>query len=272
MRTKAFYLLLVAACIPLPRAIATTIAVPGDLGDGVIDVDGLAQNQTLTSIRVGTGGSLPVRGIDPIFLFRLPTVVGPTTIASADLHLAYLGTEGEAIGGGQDATPEFNADLFGLGVRSTATILSSDYYAGNSSGGNGTLIQSKFLVPSTLPAILHLSSSAQTTFTNYLQSLYNPNGTPSNQYLVLRLNADIPLPDFSNPIRGYAMASADNSDAGLVPVLLINTVPEPSSLALACFAAIVLLLVKETNRATSEQLAMLNQPIDSRYKLLAGTE
>lgn len=222
--------LIASLCLILSHAAAATIAVTGDSGDGMVDVNGVALNLTDPMIRPGTGGN-DVRGQAGVFFFQLPTL-SPNAIASADVQLSFLGLD---VAGDVVNVPDFNLDLFGLGVRSSATILSSDYYAGNAAGGNGTLIESAFLTPGASPGNFDAS------FGGYLQSLYSPSGVPLGDFLVVRLNPSIPLPSFSFPERGYNVATADNSNSSLLPELTINSVPEPSSLALGILAGLTLL-------------------------------
>jgi hypothetical protein len=229
MITRLSVPLVVAICLIVSHVRGATIVVPGDAWDGQVDVNGVPVDIPLTEVRPGTGGGSPttvVRGQASVFFFPLPTL-SPSTIASADVQLSFLGYEG---------SPEFNLDVFGLGVRSTATMLSSDYYAGNAAGGSGTLIETGFLTPSATPGNFDISLGG------YLQSLYNPGGVPLGNFLVLRVNPDIPLPSPNPPMRGYYLATADNPNPSLLPELTINTVPEPSTLVLAALASLILLI------------------------------
>jgi hypothetical protein len=212
------------------------ITVYGDEGDGTVDVNGLPQDFTLTFLRAGNGGN-NVRGLAPIFFFALPTLPSLDSLTSAELNLVYLGIH---IGSpGNWAPPEFNVDLFGLGTRSTPTILSSDFFDGGSSLSTDALLAKGFVTPTTPTGALQLSGDQ---FTDYLRSLYNADGTPKAAYAVFRANTDVHLGVFSGLYRGYEFASADNTDNGgaSVPRLELTTVPEPSSLTLALIGAIAL--------------------------------
>jgi hypothetical protein len=228
MKTRLSVPLVVALSLIVSHARAATIVVPSDPGDGQVDVNGVPVDIPLTEVRPGTGGgseTTVVRGQASVFFFALPTL-SPSTISSADVQWSFLGYEG---------SPEFNLDVFGLGVRSTATMLSSDYYAGNSAGGSGTVLQTGFLTPSASPG------NFQVSLGGYLQSLYNPSGVPLGNFLVLRINPDITLPSPNPPMRGYYLGTSDNPNASLVPELTINTVPEPSTLVLAVLGGLGLL-------------------------------
>lgn len=215
---KDFILCFAIACSTVP---AGAITIEANLADGMVDVNGAAVNQADPTIRPGTGGN-DVRGQAGIVFFALPFLPSSESIADATLALHFSGFDG---------TPEFNLDLFGLGVRSTATILASDYYAGPSSNGGGTLLQDDFLTPNFTPGRFQIDIS------DFLESLYDANGSPLDNFLAVRVNPDMPLPALSLPLRGYILATADNATAELRPSLSI-TVAEPSSLALMGFAAL----------------------------------
>jgi len=214
------------------------IAVTGDTGDGTIDVNGLPQDFSLTQLRVGTGGD-NLRGLAPVFFFALPTLSSSDALLDAQLQLAYLGLTRATV----FAAPDFNADLYGLGMRSTPTILTTDYFDGNSSFSHDALLAQGFITPTTAAGTLQLSGAG---FDNYIRSLYNADGTPLAAFAVFRLNADIHLPVGSGQYRGYEIATADNSDGTLRPQLQleVSAVPEPTGITHAAsgLAAALLLL------------------------------
>jgi hypothetical protein len=198
------------------RYAPAVVTVLGDPGDGHVDVNGLPQDFSLPTLRVGVGGD-NVRGLADIFFFALPKLTSVTSLLGAHLNLQYLGISQFTV----TVTPEFNADLFGLGARSTPTILSTDYYDGDSSLSTNTLIAKGFITPSTAPGSLQASNGS---LLNFVDSLYQPDGTPKAAYAVFRANANVHLPDWSLPYRGYEIASADNTDNGgaFVPRLVLS--------------------------------------------------
>lgn len=221
---------LILAIVALPTS-AATIVIPGDPNDGQVDVNGVPVDLTDTIVRPGTGGgsqTTVVRGQATIYFFALP-LLSPNTISNASIRLSFAGLE---------ASPDFDLDLFGLGVRSSPTILAGDYYAGNAAGGSGTLLEAGMLTPSSAPGTLFVGLSA------YLPTLYDQSGIPLDSYLVLRANPSIVLPSPNPPIRGYYLATGDNLNPSLVPELTIDTIPEPSTLTLAAFGIGVLLGVR----------------------------
>jgi len=128
--------------------------------------------------------------------------------------------------------------LFGIGARSTPTILGTDYYDGDAALSADTLIAEGFITPSTAAGILTATGSGLLAF---LTSLYNPDGTPIADHAVFRVNPDADLPPFSGPYRGYELASADNTDGGggFVPQLRLDVVPGPSLIVLAVCGGVV---------------------------------
>lgn len=212
------------------------VTIQGDPRDGVVDVNGLPQDFAFTQLRTGVGGD-NVRGLADIFFFALPTVPSSASITSAVLEFQYLGV---SVGSpGIFVTPEFSVDLFGLGARSTAAILSTDYHDGHASLSPDALIAQAFITPSTIPGALQASGG---TLLNFVRSLYQSDGTPIAAFAVFRANPDKHLPVFSGRLRGYELASADNTDSGgaFVPELRLNVaVPEPQSIVVSCCLAIM---------------------------------
>lgn len=218
------------------EAFGVTITIPGDIGDGVVDVNGLPQDFFLPQLRVGVGGN-NVRGLAVIFFFALPTVPSPASIVGAQLDIAYLGiSQGSP---GVFVPPEFNVDLFGIGARSSPTILGSDYHDGSASLSTDMLIAERFVTPSTLPGTLQ---AADSSLLDFITSLYQPDGTPTAAYVVFRANPDVDLPPFSGRLRGYELASANNASEAFVPrlSLTVASVPEPGTLTLIVVGAVVL--------------------------------
>lgn len=221
-----------AICVGVAsQASAGFIRILGDQGDGTIDVNGLPQDLNRTMLPVGTGGN-NLRGLAGVMFFSLPTVRSRASITSAQLELEYLGIAPSSF----PADPDFNADLFGLGGRSTATILSGDYYDGLASLSSDALIVDDLVTPTSAAGGLTIGNPSMLSF---VRSLYQANGIPTSAFAVFRLNPDIELPEQSGPLRRFEFASADNTDNGgaFVPVLEINAVPEPGAVALLLSAA-----------------------------------
>ena len=122
------------------RACADVITVLGNTGDGTIDVTGLPQDFNLSPIRAGVGGN-DLRGLAPVFFFELPTLTTQSALQGAELKLQFLDVTRATI----FTAPEFKADLFGIGARSSPTILSTDYFDGNSALSKDTLIAKGFV-------------------------------------------------------------------------------------------------------------------------------
>ena len=217
-------------------ATAGLISVVGDPGDGIVDVNGLPQDFSNAQLRVGVGGN-NVRGLAAIYFFALPNVPARDAILGVELSIEYLGfARGSP---GVFADPEFNIDLFGLGSRSTPTILSADYHDGDASLSTDTLIAEGFITPSTASGSLQSSGS---NLLDFVTSLYQPDGTPTAAYVVFRINPDVDLPPFSGRLRGYELASADNANESFRPRLNLTAaaVPEPSTLVLWSLGAVAL--------------------------------
>jgi hypothetical protein len=135
-------------------------------------------------------------------------------------------------------TPNFNVDLFGIDARSTPTLTNSDFFDGNAALSTDTLIAQSFITPSTGVGSLQTSGAS---LLDFITSLYHADGIPIAAYAVFRANADIHLPVFSYPYRGYELASADNPNSAFVPELQLTTaVPEPTTAMLATTGSLML--------------------------------
>jgi autotransporter-associated beta strand protein len=205
------------------QTLGPVVSTPGDPGDGIVDITGDIGNVPDPQIRVGVGGD-DVAGQDDIFFFALPKLTSPASLLGAQLNFQYLGISQFT----PTVTPEFNVDLFGIGARSTPTILVTDYFDGDPSLSSDSLISRGFITGSTAPGSLQASGASLLSF---LQSLYGPDGTPKAAYAVFRANPDVHLPPFSLPYRGYEIASANNTDNGgaFVPKLQLTVVPQAAA-------------------------------------------
>lgn len=210
---------IVGAILITRSSAASTVTVHGSLDDGMVDVNGEPVNLSNPVIRPGTGGN-DTRGQVGIFLFQLPPNLNSSDIAGAQLNLSLLG---------RDGTPEFDLDMYGLGVRSTTIISSGDYYAGPAGNGRGLLLKSRIVSPNSVPGLIQLDIG------EHLRSILNSAGQ-ADSVLAFRLNPNVALPVHSEPIRGYLFATADNSDPTVVPTLSIS-VPEPTTISLGVVLA-----------------------------------
>lgn len=215
---------LVAVCVV--DATGGLIVVVGNTGDGNASVNGLPGSLGAPATWVGTGGN-DVRGFAAIYFFALPTLSPGSTLTGAQLRVEYLGL-------GYRPVPDFSVGLFGINARADATILASDYYDGNAALSSDTLLQTAVVTPTT-PVGTSIAV-ANPGLLDFVQTLYQADGTPVSTFAAFRFSADIDLPVYSGWYRGYELASADNANASYRPQLSLTTtdaqVPEPSSLVL----------------------------------------
>ena len=164
--------------------------------------------------RAGTGGD-NLRGLASIFFFELPTFSSDAIITNAELQLEYVEIEGD---------PEFNIDLFGIDARPKAIFDASDYYDGDAASSSDALIEASLITKSTTVGNLSVANSR---LLNFVNSLYNVDGTPVSAFAAFRVNPDKDLPVGSSPIRGYFLALADHPTASFRPRLNLTVIPEP---------------------------------------------
>lgn len=208
--------------VPVGAANASILGIVGDLGDGQIGSDGSVAGIAQPRDRTGTGGDNR-RGLALIYFFALPTLSPSTTIINAELELEYVE---------KTNVPEFNIDLFGIDARPSATFDAGDYYDGAASSSSDALVQSSLITPSTSLGNLTVANSDLLDFVN---SLYNVDGTPVSTFATFRVNPDKDVPVGSAPIRGYFLALADHGTASFRPRLTLtttdpNVIPEPTTL------------------------------------------
>lgn len=142
---------------------------------------------------------------------------------------------------------EFNLDVFGIDARLNALIQAGDYYDGPAALSSVTLIQTDVITPSTIVGNLSIGNSRLLAF---VQSLYNPDGTPISAFASFRLNPNVDLPVNSGLRRGYPVARADHPDDSFRPSLSLTTaVSEPFGFFI--FATGVLGLAAVARRARS---------------------
>jgi hypothetical protein len=246
--SRLLFAVLLTICLGATTQVSgAVISVLGDTADGTVTFDGFAGDFSLPMIRAGVAGN-DVSGQATIFFFALPRLPSRSSLVGAELDLQYLGISQFTV----TVPPEFNGDLFGIGARSTPTILASDYYDGDASLSADSLIAEAFVTPTSVPSSLQDSSS---NLLNFLASLYQSDGTPTAAFAVFRVNPDVDLPPFSTPYRGYELASADNTDNGgtFVPRLSVTVVPEPSTLVMFLGNVAILAVYGLRNRKARAQ-------------------
>ncbi len=236
-------------------------AVSGPEGGGA----GSAINTVnLSTARAGSNNNNDL-GRAYIIPFQLPTLAAGQTFTAASFTVYYSanGGSGGSVGFYPDGVnANFDADLYGLGERSTSTVLTSDYFQGSGSGtptydttGGTSLLEHDFMTPSvTAPA----DASPQTTsiaggaaLATYLNNEYTIGGAGS--WVFLRLSADSNAAyDPANPTgnNGYNYAynfftfdQGTVNGSSVVPSITysVAAVPEPVSLGLVALGVGTLL-------------------------------
>ena len=137
---------------------------------------------TTTTLIAGTAGTAGKERC-PVMPFQLPdfgAVNNPFLSASFSCNISsYTGT------------PVGNADLYGLGRRASATVLTNDYWAGTSAVDptDATFLQGNLLLAPPATGIVASSVAGSTALANYLNAQY-AGGAGAGQFVFLRLSTD----------------------------------------------------------------------------------
>ena len=175
----------------------------GNTTDAEVRSDVVLDSTTVNTMIVGGSGS-PITDRAAVFVMQLPSlgaVANPFTSAIFRFHL--VSKTGAPV----------NVDLYGLGSRSTATVLASDYYGQNAAtdASDATLLQSDILSSTTATGVISTKSTGSTALKNFLNAQY-ASGAGAGKYVFLRLST-IAAPDGNNR---YTVTSANGGVSGSV--------------------------------------------------------
>lgn len=182
----------------------TTIV--GNVADA--QVSSASVNATANPILAGFSGNT---GYSAVFVFQLPTLPAGHKFYTANFS-AYLY--------GKDGTPAFNGDLYGLGFRSSATVLTSDFYAGPGQSGV-TLIQDNYVVPTSGSATMSTNDQGDAVLGAYLNTQYKAGG--AGKFVFIRVSPDAVM---TNNYTRYKFNTAEAA-AFYQPKLVCSSLPSP---------------------------------------------
>ncbi len=147
-------------------------------------------------------------GMNAVVVFQLPTLPAGKEFDAASLRL-YQNS--------RDGAPSFNADLYGVAVSASSSVLASQYYAGSSDSAS-ILIKDNLLTSASATGSISTNAAE---LTDFLNSTY-ANGSGAGKYVFLRVNPDIA--GLNNYTR-YKFFSADYSGGSYYwPSLTYGTV------------------------------------------------
>lgn len=169
--------------------------------DAEVRSDVVGGTTTASTMVVGGSGS-PLTDRAAVFVLQLPSlgaVANPFTSSIFRFHLVS-----------KTGTP-LNVDLYGLGSRSSSTVLTSDYYGQNAAtdASDATLLQSDILSSATATGVISTKSTGSTALKNYLNAQY-ASGAGAGKYVFLRLST-IAVPGGNNR---YTVTAANGGVAG----------------------------------------------------------
>ncbi len=170
--------------------------------DAALGPDGQLLAQTSTTLRVGGDSGAPAGGRNAVLVLPLPALPPGSRLTGARLSVSA-----QKIG-----SPSFNADVWGLGIGSSAQPL-QDYLA--SGQGSGVKLADNFLTPAGTAGNRFVRATtppgSDASFAAWLQAFYDANpGYGGGAYVNLRINPDA---DPGSGDRGYTVCAADHASA-----------------------------------------------------------
>jgi hypothetical protein len=243
------------------RALLASVVVTANVADNVINADGTSPYVGGTTLRVGDNGTNVTEG-NGIFPFQLPSLPAGATItgASASFNLESIGNASSVVG---------DMDVYGLGRRSTATVLAGDYYRGAYDGDttDATAIQPSLATKTTPAGVLTLNASGQANLQGYLQSQY-AGGAGAGQYVFLRLGHQAE----QLTSRYWVVSTANNATVASRPTITISyevTPAAPSGLAARTTGASSVRLTWQDN-SSNETGFLVERSLDGTTWTTAG--
>jgi autotransporter-associated beta strand protein len=154
-----------------------------------------------TSLLQGGSGS-PAQDRTCVFVFQLPdlgAVADPFTNASFRFNVASV----------TGAPP--NIDLYGLGSRTNAAVLTSDYYGETTTVDptDATYLQNNILTSSSSASLVTTNTAGSTALKSYLNAQY-ASGAGIGKHVFLRLSSDTA----PGGVARYALTSAEGGASG----------------------------------------------------------
>ncbi len=211
-------------CLESRVLMSVTTNITGETADRGVYSDGTLPFIAGQTQRVGDNGTNTLENVY-VTPFKLPALPTGAVITSANVAFQLQGvSNGASISGG--------ADVYGLGYRTTNTVLSTDYFEGayNTDATDATAIMNNFAIKTTPAGSLTLDSGGQTSLASYLTAQYAA-GAAANNFVFLRINAE------SDQMisRFWTFYTSDSTTTAFKPVLTFTyeTVPTaPSNLSL----------------------------------------
>lgn len=140
-------------------------------------------------------------------------------------------------------SPLFNGDLYGLGYRTSPTVLTTDHYFGTGDA-TATLIQDDFLNPG-VTGPTTTNAAGESALADYLNTQYQASAADrilgEDIYVFLRISPDFPTGGGS--YKYYNVDTADHGTAYNRPYMTYDTavIPEAGTLSLLVLAGFALL-------------------------------
>jgi autotransporter-associated beta strand protein len=208
--------------------LSTTADAAGTYDSSTALYQSLRQDDT--SINVGRQGANAIYHQAAVFPFQLPNlglVANPFQNAEFSFRL-----------NAKDSVSTFNADLYGLPVRTSSTVVpatasatnAGDFFMGGFAGGPAddptpgvTKIQNNILIPNSNLGLITTNPSGSAQLAAYLNAAYD-SGNGVGKWVFLRLSTDA-LPSGAHR---YNVSTTENTTSANRPRIRYNFEPEPN--------------------------------------------
>lgn len=177
-----------------------------------------------------------------ILVFRLPDL-GGKSITSANLgtyiEIDYAAGAGSGHPGSTDTAVPKWISLYGLRYSSSSAVMTNDYGYKAVVGANDTLIQSQYYTATSNslmdPVLIETDAAGDASLADWLTAQY-ANGAQAGDYVFLRVHS---MQDTGNPFKVYSA-----NDVSRIPVLSITAIPEPATIGMLGFGALVVIAAR----------------------------
>lgn len=188
--------------------------------DANVRDNGVVLARTSSTTQLGAGGNSPFVDRCTVYVFQLPDLgADAAPFESASFSFNYESKDGALK----------DNDLYGLGRRSSSTVLGSDYYGQTTTSDptDATHLQSEILTNATPLGSVATSSSGDAALLTYLNTQY-ASGAGIGEFVFLRLNTTAPKDGINRAIVTMSEGGALTGGQDTRPRIVYTVASGPS--------------------------------------------